>query len=266
MRGNFNYIIKTISIIDETVNEQTDVNTLIELFSQGFFDSLIIPEPGEDDLLMLCYLLLQKEIYYMNSASVSSFLDENNTFVGKFIKSYTKKHELSTYLSMTLGSLILSIKNSIDNCFELNPKSLYSTIKKKAKSNCNTNTSSINSSFITNISHEDYLNEDIPKNSIKRNNEYTIINGMDDIISFNDTYVTDKASSSKLLLQSKTILSDQNTPVNKNNINHNYLIDINQDKLTDLIQAEKDPNLRDFYLKQFQRINGDPDIFTNKKL
>ena len=78
-------------------------------------------------------LLLEKEITGMNSASASSFIDENATFVGKFLKSFTKKQELKSYLSMTLGSLILSIENSNDQCLDLNPMRIENYLKTKAK-------------------------------------------------------------------------------------------------------------------------------------
>ncbi len=49
------------------------------------------------------------------------------------------------------------------------------------------------------------------------------------------------------------------------NFNNEYKIELTQDELNKRINKEKDNNLREFYLRQLERINIDPDIFTNKK-
>ena len=94
------------------------IESLIDLFCHQFYDNILIPNPEQEELLILVYLLLEKEISSMNLASCSSFLE--NTIIGVFLKSYTKKQELKNYLSMTLGSLILSIENDNEGCLNLN--------------------------------------------------------------------------------------------------------------------------------------------------
>ena len=112
-RGNYDYIVSLVSILDEKIMNDSiknnSLDSLIDLFCHQFYDNILIPNPEQEELLILCYLLLQKEINGMNNASVSSFLDESSTFTGKFIKSFTKKTELKTFLSKTLGDLILEI-------------------------------------------------------------------------------------------------------------------------------------------------------------
>ena len=106
------------------------LDSIVNLFCHQFYDNILIPNPEQEELLILCYLLLQKEINGMNNASVSSFLDESSTFTGKFIKSFTKKTELKTFLSKTLGDLILEIDGE-DQLITLSPSSIKRSLNKK---------------------------------------------------------------------------------------------------------------------------------------
>jgi hypothetical protein len=48
--------------------------------------------------------------------------------------------------------------------------------------------------------------------------------------------------------------------------NTDYVNEVTQDELNNRLMNENDENMKDFYLRQLERINKDPDIFTNKKL
>ena len=48
-------------------------------------------------------------------------------------------------------------------------------------------------------------------------------------------------------------------------MNNDYSNEINQKNLNERINNEKDPNLKEFFIRQLERINKDPNIFTNKK-
>ena len=71
--------------------------------------------------------------------------------------------------------------------------------------------------------------------------------------------------------QTKNNINDiGNDIIKENNIkmeyNNDYKEQLNLEKLKNLINHEKDPDLKDFYLYQIEQINNDDDIFTNKKL
>ena len=114
-RGNYDYIVSLVSILDEKIMNDSiknnSLDSLIDLFCHQFYDNILIPNPEQEELLILCYRFIQREIEAMNSASVDSFLEESFSFSGKFLKSFTKKTELKTFLSKTLGDLILEIDN-----------------------------------------------------------------------------------------------------------------------------------------------------------
>lgn len=251
LRGNFDYILKTITLIDESESKGDPAwNTLIELFCHQFYDNLLIPDPEQEDLLRLCYMLIAKEISYMNSASVYSFIDENSSFAGKFLKSYTKKQELKTYLSMTLRSLIYSIENANDNCFDLNPSRIQLHLQKQGMKD---KSSSIFK--LDNVPIDELLTSEIPSTSIALKKKM---------------YEDDHDEEKKVLALQKRnneakvhFFEFMAAPIK---INKDYSIDITQEELSQRIENESDKDLRDFYIRQLERINKDPEIFTNKKL
>jgi hypothetical protein len=70
----------------------------------------------------------------MNSASISSFINDNSSFVGKLLKSYTKRQDLKTFLTQSLGDIILMIENSSEKLLDLDVVRLGEFIKDKKAS------------------------------------------------------------------------------------------------------------------------------------
>ena len=114
LRNNYDYIITLISLISENDSEE-QISSLVELFCNQFYENILIPNPEQEELLLLIYKLLEIEISPMNTASVDYFLSENS-FLGKFISSFIKRQEIKIFLSSILNPLIVDIENnSIDN-------------------------------------------------------------------------------------------------------------------------------------------------------
>ncbi len=238
MRNNYDYILKIFSIIGEMEITNKDnrkkIESLIDLFCHQFYDNILIPNPEQEELLILVYLLLEKEISSMNLASCSSFLE--NTIIGVFLKSYTKKQELKNYLSMTLGSLILSIENDNEGCLNLNLGKIREHVEKNIKNN---------------EIKKDYSNKEITERILTKNIPHCKIN-----------------FHSKLFVEEKN--EDENNENNNNaingiNYNDDYSKELTQDELIDRIQNEKDPNLNELYNRQLEKMNKDKDVFTNRK-
>ena len=129
IRNNYDYITKIVSLIEET-DEQEKVDSLVELFCNQFYDNILIPNPEQEELLILMYKLLEEEITPMNSASVDEFLSDN-TFLGKFISSYINKRELKVFLKMLLNPLILSIENSGLECMDMSLQNINREVNKR---------------------------------------------------------------------------------------------------------------------------------------
>ena len=71
-RDNYDYIIALISLISENDKEK-NISSLVELFCNQFYENLLIPNPEQEELLLLIYKLLEIEISPMNCASTDFF-------------------------------------------------------------------------------------------------------------------------------------------------------------------------------------------------
>ena len=268
-RTNYDYVVKLISIIgdnEELINSK-NCSSIIDLFCHQFYDNILIPNPEQEELLILIYLLLEKEINDMNSATVASFLDDNYSILGKFLKSYTKKQELKTYLSNALGSLILSIENLGEICLDLNLTNIKNTIEKNKKiGNIFIKNKQSNSSIYQLNDFEDIdLKCKIPKCRIdvnKRREELELDSDDDEINNKKNEYndlINDNISNSISESTSRKMSSDTIT-------NDDYYEEIDQKNLNERINKETNKDLKEFFLRQLERINKDPNIYTNKKL
>ena len=168
-RNNSDYIIKLISLIDESQDEPEQIESLVELFCNQFYDNILIPNPEQEELLILIYKLLEKEIYSMNSASIDEFMHDN-TFLGKFISSFIKKQELNNFLSILLNPMITSIENkSNDDCLNMSLFAIQKFIRKDINKIENRNIKEAK------INEEKLLFENIPKTNINFGKGYGVI-------------------------------------------------------------------------------------------
>ena len=60
-RNNSEYIIKLISLIDESQDEPEQIESLVELFCNQFYDNILIPNPEQEELLILIYNYLKEK-------------------------------------------------------------------------------------------------------------------------------------------------------------------------------------------------------------
>ena len=128
-RNDYNYITKLVSLIDDQDKDE-QIDSLSQLFCNQFYDNILIPNPEQEELLILIYKLFAEEIKSMNSALIDDFLNESS-FMGKFCTSYMNKQEFKVYLSMLINPLILSIQNEDEECLNMSLISIRDLIKKK---------------------------------------------------------------------------------------------------------------------------------------
>ena len=111
-RNNYDYIIKLSEIIELNNNNNENeyiFNSIIKLFCNQFYDNILIPNPEQEELLILVYKLIEKNISNMNNPFLDIFLIKE-TFLSKFIKYLMRKSDIKTFLSKLLGNLILDIE------------------------------------------------------------------------------------------------------------------------------------------------------------
>ena len=229
IRNNYDYITKIVSLIEET-DEQEKVDSLVELFCNQFYDNILIPNPEQEELLILMYKLLEEEITPMNSASVDEFLSDN-TFLGKFISSYINKRELKVFLKMLLNPLILSIENSGLECMDISLQNINREVSKRKDER------------ISDKNFDAWLRE-IPKTNINFKKYY--MPGNEEINE--DDVKEEKKDDTK---QEKIVY------------NSDYKEELTLDKIYNKITNEKNNDIKEIYLYQLEQIGNDPDIFTN---
>ena len=114
-RNNYDYVIKLCEIIESNKNTEEKneyaIKSITELLCNQFYDNILIPNPEQEELLILIYKLIEKDIAQMNTNSpdINNFLSKN-TFVYRFIKYLMRKSNIKTFLSKLLGPLFLSIE------------------------------------------------------------------------------------------------------------------------------------------------------------
>ena len=229
IRNNCDYITKIVSLIEET-DEQEKVDSLVELFCNQFYDNILIPNPEQEELLILMYKLLEEEITPMNSASVDEFLSDN-TFLGKFISSYINKRELKVFLKMLLNPLILSIENSGLECMDISLQNINREVSKRKDER------------ISDKNFDAWLRE-IPKTNINFKKYY---------MPGNEEMNEDDVKEEK----------KDDTKQEKIVYNSDYKEELTLDKIYNKITNEKNNDIKEIYLYQLEQIGNDPDIFTN---
>ena len=229
IRNNYDYITKIVSLIEET-DEQEKVDSLVELFCNQFYDNILIPNPEQEELLILMYKLLEEEITPMNSASVDEFLSDN-TFLGKFISSYINKRELKVFLKMLLNPLILSIENSGLECMDMSLQNINREVNKRKDER------------ISDKNFDAWLRE-IPKTNVNFKKYY---------MPGNEEMNEDDVKEEK----------KDDTKQEKIVYNSDYKEELTLDKIYNKITNEKNNDIKEIYLYQLEQIGNDPDIFTN---
>jgi len=134
LRNNYDYLIRIISQINQEdfVKNSDKINSLVELFNNQFYENILLPNPEQQELLILIYKLLEEELMPMGGASPDDFLN-NNSFSGIFLSSYAKRQEIIGYISMILNPLILSIDNDPKECLDLSIISIKKFLDKLEK-------------------------------------------------------------------------------------------------------------------------------------
>ena len=266
-RNDYQHMINLISLIDQNSSGE-NINTIVDLFCHQFYENLLIQNPENEELLILCYLLLEKEIDNMNSASVSSFLDESTSFIGKLLKSYTKKQELKTYLTSTLGSLVLKLENSTDGCIDLDLSRISHYINyKKTNQVVNKSYNEEKTRSIMGIDNEN-LTKQIAKStlshrmSVKSNKsrdskimenityslkEGVLINTQDDSkrSSPSRNFFPQASSNNDYFLELVDNVGELKYEENEE-YNTDYMIEMTQEELSSRLLSETDENMKEF--------------------
>ena len=258
LRNNYDYITKLVSLIDET-DDVEKVDSLVELFCNQFYDNILIPNPEQEELLILIYKLLEEEITPMNSASIDEFLNDSS-FIGKFISSYMNKRELKVFLTMLLNPLILKIENSGIDCMDMSLNNINNDINKKRDNNID----------INDIRLETLLAK-IPKTTIHFKKHSVLENEQEEEENADRTGINSEETDSTQNREGSFSFKNyrkRSMDLYSEAIEYNpeYQNDLNIDKIYEKIMSEEKEEIKDIYLYQLELIGNDPDLFTNAGL
>ena len=251
-RNNYDYVIKLIELIENEENNNTKINnhkfSIIELLCNQFYDNILIPNPEQEELLILIYKLIERDISKMEEPSFDLFLNENS-FLGLFINYLIRKPELKIFLSRLLGPIILSIENEKD---ELDI-SFFSS---------DNNHNNLNQNFNDSINEKKYiytlLFNKIPKTKIKFKN----------LIELEEQQERESKRTNSIQIDEITDDSDIDNIENEilENFNDDYKEDLSIIKINKKINETKNNDLKDFYDILLEQIKDKPHLFNNLKL
>ena len=296
-RNNYDYILRMLSLINKNdFNEnRKKIYSIVELFNNQFYENILLPNPEQQELLILVYKLLEEEIILMGAASPDDFLN-NDSFLGIFLSSYSKRQEIIGYISMILNPIILSIDNEDRECLDLSLASikrfLYNQDKEKEKHK------EKDKGKIKDIKddkrkyskkHKDeeknyfqhprvlkeFLFGNIPKTKIKFKNNFELEaekekeeNGIKSSSSFSkdDNEITDLQQKFIQHKKMRRTLTEKSNFSFNNDVDYNkeYLQEINKEKLFNKIKDQEDNDLKEFFIKQIENINNDTKKYSNE--
>ena len=277
LRNNYDYLTRLISLInpEDFTKNINSINSLVELLNNNFYENILIPNPEQQELLILIYKLLEEEIIPMGGVCPQNFL-KDDTFIGIFLSSFAKKQEIIGYFSMILNSLILSIDNddskeffdlSINNIV----KSLDVEIKEKRRSSTKNNIEY--KKIGSEMNMKEILFGKIPKINIKFKNSFELEaeKEKEDEMKYilDDDNILEDGKNIYYIRQKRKATGQKNRLQfgNKDNeFNKNYKSELTQNRLIEKIGKENDPELKEVYKKLLEQINYYPNKFTNEGL
>ena len=276
LRNNYDYLTRLLSLItpEDFKKNLDNITSLVDLLNNTFYENILIPNPEQQELLILIYKLLEEQIIPMGGVCPQNFL-KDDTFVGVFLSSFSKKQEIIGYFSMLLNSLILSIddkeqKECYDTSINNIMKSKDSTLKDKKKSG--TITDNENKEIKSDITIETLFDE-IPKIKIKFKNSFELEaekEKEDEMKFILDNDNSDELENSKVYVNKTgktTMLNDNlNIEDKDNKYNNEYKTELNQNELMERIMKENNPELKLVYIKLLEKTNYNPNKYTYEGL
>ena len=274
LRNNYDYLTKLLSLItpEDYAKNYSNINSLVDLLNNTFYENILIPNPEQQELLILIYKLLEGQIAPMGGVCPQNFL-KDDTFVGIFLSSFAKKQEIIGYFSMLLNSLIISIDDDDQKeCYDMSINNIIKSmdLMSKEKKRNSTKTSSDYKKLCSDYSIKEELFKDIPKIKIKFKNSFELEaekEKEDEMKYVLDDDNSDDIGNNKIYINKKrrTIAKNNLMFGKKNNeYNEDYKTELTQDKLMQKIMKENDPELKLVYIKLLEKINYYPNKYTNE--
>jgi hypothetical protein len=254
----------------DCVNKENE-DDIINLISHFFYENIISYDNDQEELIIICYHLLKKEIESINTPNVNNFLDYS--LIGKIIKNLTKKLDFKNFATIAFSDFILKMETSNDSVIELDIYKLNENIRfkmDKVKEIKKTNHDYNPKHTLTDKIRKTTLNHKKSMQNIKNNN------GNNN--NFNSTYNTEDFYS---VINTHNSNGNNYIDINDINvddeliINNDYKIELTEEELMRMYEDENDYNMKQFcknnfiyfiVLKLILKTEDDKHIFTNERL
>ena len=266
-RNDYDYILTLEGLISDDDDDEK-VLSLTELFCNQFYENILIPNPEKEELLLLIFKLLEKEISQMCCTSNDEFLEEDN-FLGKFVSSFNKKPELLRFLFSILDPMITDIENSSSGSYlNLSLNDIYNFYKHFPLTNIGLDeTFDINEFLLSNIPK---MNINLNKKKIKNDEEEEENDeSLEELDEKNKEWDMGTIPGIEAW-ENNDSKNENNDGNNINNTNDEfdelYKKDLDMNYLEEKMRNEENPFLKNLYLYQIQHIVDDENIFSNNGL
>ena len=282
-RNNYDYLIRLLSLINQSdfsSENRKKINSIVELFNNQFYENILLPNPEQQELLILIYKLFEEEIISMGAACSDDFLN-NNSFLGIFLSSYSKRQEIIGYISNILNPIIFHIDNNESECIDMSITSIKRDIDKSEKEDKDKEKLNYSSKKLDKIDNakgpraiKEFLLGKIPQTKIKfkknieleaeKENEddmKAFISKDDNEVNYSDTNVVNYNRRTRRTLTEKSKFFFGK---DINEYDKEYLYEINKEKLFKKLREENDTDLKEFYTKLIELINNDSKKFSNE--
>ena len=241
-RENNLELIKIIELIPE--EQKIDFSFFL---CHLFYNNFINEKSGQDELIFIIYLLLEKEINQLQSPMEDNFLNES--FMDYFFRAFLHRDDVKKYIN---NILISEIENINEKYFKYNPMDIIRNSKKHYKEYMNYKQ---NYTFLNMEKQNFYVNDifhsKASNNQLSYSYSFLVVEQMKE-----DNIMDEKETLSK-----PRIINYENITINSillpeffNEINHNYI--------KKLLFQEKDEFMRNFYIKQLKSNKNDTFIFN----
>lgn len=183
-RNNFDLLLKLIDIIESSKVKKQEVDSFVEMLTHNFFENNLIQNNEQEEILILIFFLLEREISKMSTPLICNFINENS-FLGRILKTYSKRPEVKAYISLVLTDTIIKIDNLNDNSLELDPKKIIAHLSsKKRKKSTMKNFNILSSKSLINsldMSKKHESNKSLINNSYKSTGVYSQLSPLDNL-------------------------------------------------------------------------------------
>jgi hypothetical protein len=249
IRNNIQHVLNIIDLV-----KKEDYDALVDLFGHFFYENILIQNPEQEEILTLCFLLLEKEVGSLSTPSVASFLD--TSFIGKLLKNLSRRQDFKAYLSMIIGELILNMENSTDNFLEIDIGRINDHIKNKKM------TEIINKSFnlektkeLFDLDKKQFLVDRVRKTTITKKHMNKANTGGEIVKNEEEVILTRPRNVSTISLHAGPqsygdflINFEEYTEIDSkiSEINSDYLIDLTEEELMRRFEKESEPEMKEF--------------------